>query len=171
MYKIIGVDGKEYGPVDAEGLRRWIAEGRANAQTRVRLEGAAEWRFLRELPEFAAALPGGAAPGLAPGPIGAPLGAQLPRTNSLAVAGLLLGIASVTFAACCCGGFPFNLAGLICSGMALSQINKDPLNQQGKGLAVAGLVLSLLSVVVWLLALAFGLAFDLSGWRRRVQEL
>jgi len=40
MYKIIGADGKEYGPIPAEQLREWIAEGRANAQTKVLPEGA-----------------------------------------------------------------------------------------------------------------------------------
>jgi len=31
VYKIIGADGKEYGPITAEQLRRWIAEGLAIA--------------------------------------------------------------------------------------------------------------------------------------------
>ena len=35
MYKIIGADQKEYGPVTAEQLRQWIAEGRVNGQTSV----------------------------------------------------------------------------------------------------------------------------------------
>jgi TM2 domain-containing membrane protein YozV len=56
MYRIIGADGKEYGPVTAEQLKQWIAEGRANAQTRVRPEATGEWKWLSELPEFAAAL-------------------------------------------------------------------------------------------------------------------
>ena len=40
MYKIIGADGKEYGPITSEQLRQWMAEGRANLQTRVLPEGA-----------------------------------------------------------------------------------------------------------------------------------
>ncbi len=38
MYKIIGADGKEYGPVTSEQVRQWITEGRANAQTKVQPE-------------------------------------------------------------------------------------------------------------------------------------
>ena len=53
MYRIIGGDQKEYGPVTADELRRWIAEGRANAQTQVLGEGAAEWKPLAAFPEFA----------------------------------------------------------------------------------------------------------------------
>ncbi len=53
MYKIIGADQKEYGPVSAEQVRRWIAEGRANAQTLVRPEDGADWQPLGQIPEFA----------------------------------------------------------------------------------------------------------------------
>ena len=52
MYKIIGGDGKEYGPVSAEELRHWIAEGRLNAQSWVRLDTATEWKALGTFPEF-----------------------------------------------------------------------------------------------------------------------
>jgi hypothetical protein len=58
MYKIIGADGKEYGPIAAEQLRQWIAEGRVNPQTQILAEGATQWRPLSDFPEFAAAAPG-----------------------------------------------------------------------------------------------------------------
>ncbi|MCX6890451.1 MAG: GYF domain-containing protein [Verrucomicrobia bacterium] len=53
MYKIIGGDQKEYGPVSADDLRRWITEGRANARTQVLAEGTTEWKPLSAVPEFA----------------------------------------------------------------------------------------------------------------------
>jgi len=56
MYKIIGGDQREYGPVSAEELKRWINEGRLNAQTRAQREGSSEWKPLSEFPEFAQAL-------------------------------------------------------------------------------------------------------------------
>ncbi|MCS7337214.1 MAG: GYF domain-containing protein [Verrucomicrobiae bacterium] len=52
MYKVIGADGKEYGPVSAEQVRQWIAEGRANAETKGQIAGSAEWKPLREFAEF-----------------------------------------------------------------------------------------------------------------------
>ena len=58
MYKIIGTDGKEYGPITAEQLRQWIAQGRANSQTQVLPEGATTWTTVSQLAEFAAAAPG-----------------------------------------------------------------------------------------------------------------
>jgi hypothetical protein len=52
MYKIIGADQKEYGPVTAQEVRQWVAEGRANGQTLVQSEGATDWRPLASYPEF-----------------------------------------------------------------------------------------------------------------------
>ena len=54
MYRIIGSDGQQYGPVTAEQLRRWLAENRLNAQTQVQAEGSQEWKPLGSLPEFSA---------------------------------------------------------------------------------------------------------------------
>lgn len=57
MYKIIGADGKEYGPITTEQLKQWVAEGRVNQQTKVLADGATEWKTLAEIPELAAARP------------------------------------------------------------------------------------------------------------------
>lgn len=56
MYKIIGADQREYGPVTVDQVRQWISEGRANGATLVQAEGATEWTPLSSLPEFADAL-------------------------------------------------------------------------------------------------------------------
>jgi uncharacterized membrane protein len=66
MYRIIGADGRQYGPAPAAQLREWIAENRANAQTLVQPEGSAEWRALGTLPEFAGMFVGGAAQAVPP---------------------------------------------------------------------------------------------------------
>jgi TM2 domain-containing membrane protein YozV len=54
MYKIIGKDGQQYGPVSAEQVRAWIAENRANAQTLAQTDAAPGWKPLGSFPEFAA---------------------------------------------------------------------------------------------------------------------
>jgi TM2 domain-containing membrane protein YozV len=56
MYKIIGADGKQYGPITPEQLRQWIAEGRAKGETLIQLEGQVEWKALNLFPEFEADL-------------------------------------------------------------------------------------------------------------------
>jgi hypothetical protein len=56
-FRIIGGDGRQYGPIPEEQLRRWIAEGRANAQTQIQPEGAPEWKPLSSFPELAPLTP------------------------------------------------------------------------------------------------------------------
>jgi hypothetical protein len=52
MYKIIGADHKEYGPVSADQITQWITQGRVNAHTRAQAEGG-DWKPLGMFPEFA----------------------------------------------------------------------------------------------------------------------
>lgn len=167
MYRIIGADGQEYGPVSAEQVRQWLAEGRANAQTRIRLEGSSDWQPLGQLAEFFPPEPQAGAAATSPPPfsVSAP-----PRNNPLAVTGMVLGVLSVTVG-CCCYGLPFNLAGVVISGMALVQINQDPQRERGKGLALAGLVLSILGILLGVLSLVFGLAANRPDFWHRLQRL
>ena len=166
MYKIIGADGREYGPVTAELLRQWVAEGRANAQTRVWTEGAPGWKPLVEFPEFAPLLAGAPGLGYAPGPVRV---GPTSRTNPLAMTGMIMGILSISLG-CCCYGVPFNLLGIVFSLVALAQIKQDP-QQQGRGMAIAGLVLSILSLVLGLLLVVFGVALNSSDVLRKIQQL
>jgi Domain of unknown function (DUF4190) len=157
MYRIIGADGREYGPITAAQLLEWIAEGRANGLSRAKLEGAGQWKPLTEYVEFAAAL------ARIPAPLVVPRLAYVspaPRTNSLATASVVMGILSLTCGMCCCCsyGLPFNLLGIIFSLVALAQISHNPQSEQGRGLAIAGLALSLLSLVLSAALLIFGLA-------------
>ena len=62
MYRIIGADGVEYGPVGSEQVRQWIIEGRVNAYTRARPDIGSEWVQLGSLSEFANMLPGAEPP-------------------------------------------------------------------------------------------------------------
>jgi hypothetical protein len=78
MYTIIGGDGREYGPVTADQVRTWLAGGRANKDTKVKLAGSSEWKTVADFPELTAGgspadltLPPVALGAVAPG--GAPL--------------------------------------------------------------------------------------------------
>lgn len=48
-YRVIGGDGKQYGPVPASVLLRWIADGRADAETPVQVDGSGVWVKLAQL--------------------------------------------------------------------------------------------------------------------------
>ena len=56
MYKILGIDQKEYGPVSTEQILQWIKEGRLQSSSQAQTEGTSEWKPLSSFPEFAGAL-------------------------------------------------------------------------------------------------------------------
>ena len=88
MYKIVGVDGQQYGPVSAEEIRRWIAENRVKAQTLVQMEGSQEWKPLGSFSEFASELKA------VPPPIAAPPSTVASRASNkipAGICGILLG--------------------------------------------------------------------------------
>jgi len=157
MYRIIGADGRSYGPVTAEQLRQWIREGRANAQTQTLTERATEWKPLGVLPEFASQLAPPVPPVIGPVGQGAAAGWRPPKTNASAQAGMIFGILSVTLI-CCCYGFPFNVLGLIFSLIGLAQINENPQGQSGRAMALTGLILSAASLILAAAFVLFGLA-------------
>jgi len=146
MYKIIGTDGKEYGPVTADQLRHWIAENRANAQTLVQAAGSNEWKPLGTLADFSTAMP--PAPAAPPPPPGLKTPGVYRKTSGLATGGLVCGIFSVV---CCCG-FPLGILGIFLSIAALSQIKRHPDLYEGHVAAITGLVLSIVGLFVTLIA-------------------
>jgi hypothetical protein len=129
MYRILGADGKEYGPVNSEVLRQWITEGRAHAHTKVKPEGGADWQTLASVPEFEAAF--AAAPG-APPPL--PVAAAETKTSGMAIASLVLGILGM------CGITA--LMGLVLGIVSLVKINRSGRRLSGQGLAIAGICVS-----------------------------
>ncbi|HTV40597.1 MAG TPA: GYF domain-containing protein [Candidatus Sulfotelmatobacter sp.] len=83
MYKIIGTDGRQYGPITADQVRQWIAERRANAQTLAQSEGSTEWKPLISFPEFTSEF------NLAPPPASGPSGSSYnPRASNKIPAGV-----------------------------------------------------------------------------------
>ena len=87
MYRIVGINGQPYGPVDAGEIRRWIAENRVNAQTLAQAEGTSEWRPLGAFPEFASDLKA-VPPAIAPPPA---MASRAANKIPAGVCGILLG--------------------------------------------------------------------------------
>jgi hypothetical protein len=125
MYKVVGQDQREYGPVSRENILEWIAQGRANGETIAKFEDGA-WKPLRTFEEFKEAF------GVPPPVIGATtvvssgpepsafsgVGSQR-NTNVPSVIGLVAPIVC-----CCCGIGP--IVGIIFSLIGLSQIKANP---------------------------------------------
>jgi hypothetical protein len=67
-----------------------------------------------------------------------------PKTNGLAIASLVLGIAGLVFYVC---GVASILA-LVFGYMAKGQIDRDPANQGGRGMALAGIIMGWIGVAI-----------------------
>jgi hypothetical protein len=52
MYKVLASDGNEYDSISADKIKQWIRENRVELKTPVMPEGADDWVFLGDLPEF-----------------------------------------------------------------------------------------------------------------------
>ena len=157
MYKIIGVDGKEYGPVTLEQLKTWIAGGRVNGQTRVQQEGSADWRTAAEFPEIANLLqtppppppPGpGVRPAATPRAI-APLPPGSKQSDGLAITSFVLGLVSVIL----CLGPLAGIPAVICGHIARRNLRSSGVEKSGSSLALPGLILGYVGIVAVLLVL------------------
>lgn len=162
-YTIIGGDGKEYGPVSDEDLRKWIADGRANARTQVRVEGATEWKSLPEFPELAAVLKGAVPPPLSPtAPVAA--SAAPPKMSGMAVTSLVLGILGIFT----CGITA--LMGLILGIVAMVRVKNSGGKLGGGGLALAGTIVS--GIFLFMLPIFAALLLPaLASAKQKAQEI
>jgi hypothetical protein len=148
MYKIVGGDQREYGPVTSDQVREWIASGRANGQTLAAFEGA-PWKPLSTFPEFADALRTATPPPMPPGTGGTPgqpgqayMGA---KSNNLAVWGLVLSAVGI-----CCS--PLAIVGLVLSVVGLIQIQQNPqAYSTSKIVPILGIVLGLIGPILSIL--------------------
>ena len=75
-----------------------------------------------------------------PPPVGARASAPK-KVLRLSITGLVLGILSL------CGGFVVGIPGLICSIIGLNKISKSASDVGGRGIAIAGIVMSSLGII------------------------
>ena len=162
MYKIVGGDQREYGPVTSDEVRQWITSGRANGQTLASFEGS-PWKPLSTFPEFADALRTATPPPLpsgTPGYVGQtgapPMAGGVyggAKGNNIAIAGLVLSILGI-----CC--VPFALIGLVLSIVGFVQINNEPQKYSTtKIVPILGIAFGLLWIGLNIVLFATG-AFD-----------
>lgn len=166
-------NGQQAGPVSQDQLAELFRNGTVKPFDLVWNETMTEWTAIGNVEAFASA-----APAPAPAPIEAPptLSAAPPlsaapmagsgtnspqfpavpqKTDGLAITSLVLGILSMV----CCGmGILTGIPAVICGHIAMGRMKKDP-NLQGKGLAIAGLIMGYLGIVASVIYLIYIVAF------------
>jgi hypothetical protein len=170
---------QQQGPVTRERLQELVNSGEVKPFDLVWNDTMTDWVPLGSLSEFvpppAAEAPILSSAGSAP-QSAAPAGGSIVHsydppgpppsagTNGLAIAALVLGIASFVLCCGCLTGIP----AIICGHIALSQISRQQPFQGGRGLAIAGLVLGYISLVftvaTWILS-------STPAYQEMIQEL
>ena len=143
MYTIKGHDGKEYGPVDAAQVKLWLSQGRADANTLIRLEGSTDWRPLGSFPELVASAPPPLVrPAPSPPAPDSTISTLIPYRNAPALITYYLGV----FSLIPCVGFFLGFAAIILGIIGLKLAGKRP-EAKGKAHAWTGIILGTLVLI------------------------
>lgn len=154
---------KQHGPVSEEDLKSKLSSGEVTEQDLAWCEGMGDWKPVGTLQQFkpaGSAAPPAPVPQGAPSPMGAPGAprqamAPVAPTSGLAITSLICGIIGICGFFACFIPCIVGLGGIICGHMAMGEIKKSQDRIQGKGLAIAGMIMGYISVVV----LVFGFLF------------
>lgn len=147
-------DGQRFGPASAEEICGWIQEGRIPGGSMVWRKELGGWQPVETTPPFGSLFnasmmypstrgAGGGCPVIQQVTINQGSPYRRDRWSGMAIAGFVVSLAC---------GYLAPLSLIFCA-VALSAMKKDR-NLHGKGLAIAGLVLSLVSLVFWVLLFA-----------------
>ena len=82
-------------------------------------------------------------------------GPSLPVTNGLAIASMICGILSLILF-CFCGGLFLGIPAVICGHLSLNQLNASGNSQQGRGMAIAGLICGYLGIAFLIIMMLGG---------------
>ena len=154
----IARDGKQLGPFSLDEVKSQLAAGTLSLSDNAWYEGAAGWAPLSSVPGVAGGAPGGPTIPAATTPTAPAGGPVVPAptpsapTEPLAIWSLVLSI--VGFLGFCCGGSILEIGAIVCGHLALSKINANPA-LQGRGLALAGLIIGYFVFVSWAFYLIF----------------
>jgi hypothetical protein len=172
VFKIIGADQRPYGPVSADQLRQWIAEGRADARTLAQVEGGTDWRPLVTFTEFAELFPAEVPP--PPGARPPMTGASAPATSSWTPPAPQPGIPTylphaILVTLCCC--LPFGIPAIYYSAQVTRKLDAGDVEGAREASRKARMwfwiAFGLGAVAVIVQLVVMSAAFnDLPGWPR-----
>jgi hypothetical protein len=155
MHYHIARDGQQLGQFSEEELNAGLFDGRYLTTDLAWREGMAEWRPLGEIMgQGVTVLRQSTGTGMR-----SPAGGGAPAPGT-AVASLVLGIVSLLT---CWLGFVFAVPGIICGHLALSRIRESGGTMGGRGMALAGLIMSYVAPVLMIIAIFASLGMGAIG--------
>jgi hypothetical protein len=168
----IARSGRAMGPFSLEEVNRQLAAGTLSLSDQAWYEGAAGWAPLSTVPGVSSSGPTGSTspspsqadattpgvPAVTAPTVGGPvttIPAPSGQTEPLAIWSLVLSLLGIC-GFCCTPVVLTGIAGVVCGHLALSKIGTRP-DLQGRGLAMAGLIIGYCAIAGWLLwVLLFG---------------
>jgi len=159
---------QQLGIFSIEEVNRQLTAGTLNLTDLAWYEGAAGWAPLASVPGVSGSAPSSTPPPSATPVTPTPITPNVPAipaptvpavpsvpaasTEPLAIWSLVLSL--VGLLGFCCGGPLLGIAGVVCGHLGLSKISANP-RLQGRGLALAGLIIGYFAIVSWVLYLIF----------------
>ena len=149
QYYFKSEDGNEYGPITAEEISDWQAQGRMNSESLVRHSNSRDWMQLSSYPELAS--------DSAPEATSVDSSESLPPQEAHEVPqqqayaqyeehrGTMILVFGILGIACC---FPFGIAAWVMGNADMQKINAGIMDPEGKGTTNAGKICGIISVAL-----------------------
>lgn len=80
---------------------------------------------------------------------------QAPQKKGMAIAGMILGIGSIILFWLSWIALIIGIVGLVLSIIGLNKAKKDPANYGGRGMAIAGIICSVIGILIVVIMLVF----------------
>ena len=149
QYYFKSEDGNEYGPITAEEISDWQAQGRMNSESLVRHSNSRDWMPLSSYPELAsdsAPKPTSVDSSESPPPQKAPeVYPQQAYAQYEEHRGTMILVFGILGIACC---FPFGIAAWVMGNADMQKINAGIMDPEGKGTTNAGKICGIISVAL-----------------------
>lgn len=142
-YYVIAHDGSRYGPADIEMLQQWVREGRVAPNTTLEDEFTGTQIRASLLPELSHLFPSAAPPPTDAARQPPPMPRSAGTPSGEATVALVFGILGLIFCPV------FSIVSLILGKQEMNRIDQGLSAVEGRGLAQAGYILGIVSLVLW----------------------
>ena len=146
------------GAFPEEQVREGIRAGRFLPSDLGWKEGIPNWQPLSQFPEFAEEIGAVAKPSAVSSSPAQPVASLtaanvIGRSEPLSIISLVLSLLGLP-GFLCCAFIIFSIPGIVCGHLALSNIGRQP-GAQGRGMALAGLIIGYASLFIWIAYVIF----------------